>query len=331
MQKESRKGGDDFMKLDELQKIAKLASVTAVMNNSPEQHELLRQALREEGFDLANLYQELEMSSPYVNTHRDTSYGVNTVSLHSHAYSELIYCRQADGVEYLVGSNRYKLQPGDIVFIYPGVSHCPLMPEQMADAYVRDVIWLSADFTQRIQGIFGEEETWHPGELTPLRTAGTKWEFLGDLFARGVREEEGRKQGWEAAVIGNTLMIVAYLQRIYSQRSGDKIQAEKPELLDRIAACIEENYSSHISATELARRFYVSSSTISHLFKQRMGVSVYRYITQRRLIAAKSRIEAGESMENVALAVGFSDYSGFYRAFKQEYGISPRQYRNLRE
>jgi AraC-like DNA-binding protein len=62
-----------------------------------------------------------------------------------------------------------------------------------------------------------------------------------------------------------------------------------------------------------------------------MGVSVYRYITQRRLIAAKSRIEAGESMENVALAVGFSDYSGFYRAFKQEYGISPRQYRNLRE
>ena len=31
------------------------------------------------------------------------------------------------------------------------------------------------------------------------------------------------------------------------------------------------------------------------------------------------------------MRVGFSDYSSFYRAFKQEYGISPRQYRALQE
>lgn len=318
------------MKLDELQRIAKLVSASAVMQNTPEQHELLRQALRNEGFDPSKLYQELEMSSHFVNTHRDTSYGVNTVSLHSHAYSELIYCRHAEGVEYLVGSNRYKLQSGDIIFIYPGVSHCPMVSERMQGPYVRDVIWLSADFTQRLPEIFHNEGN-KPAALAPLRTANTQWEFLGDLFARGVKEEESCQPGWEAAVIGNTLMIMAYLQRIYSQRSEGKIQAEAPALLDRIAAYIEQNHTSHISAAELAQRFYVSSSTISHLFKQRMGVSVYRYITQRRLIAAKSRIEAGESLENVALAVGFSDYSGFYRAFKQEYGISPRQYRDLQE
>ena len=32
-------------------------------------------------------------------------------------------------------------------------------------------------------------------------------------------------------------------------------------------------------------------------------------------------------MEAVAEQVGFSDYSSFFRAFKQEYGVSPRQYR----
>ena len=32
---------------------------------------------------------------------------------------------------------------------------------------------------------------------------------------------------------------------------------------------------------------------------------------------------------DVAEQVGFTDYSSFYRAFKQEYGISPRQYRKL--
>ena len=48
---------------------------------------------------------------------------------------------------------------------------------------------------------------------------------------------------------------------------------------------------------------------------------------QRRLIDAKTRIENGQRLEEVAAQTGFSDYSGFYRAFRNEYGISPRQYR----
>ena len=33
-----------------------------------------------------NLYQELEMDSPYVDTHRDISYGAEQVQLHSHSF-----------------------------------------------------------------------------------------------------------------------------------------------------------------------------------------------------------------------------------------------------
>ena len=70
-------------------------------------------------------------------------------------------------------------------------------------------------------------------------------------------------------------------------------------------------------------------STVSHLFRQKLGVSFYRYVTQRRLIAAKTLIEQGQPLEAVASQTGFLDYSGFYRAFKQEFCISPRQYRKL--
>ena len=49
----------------------------------------------------------------------------------------------------------------------------------------------------------------------------------------------------------------------------------------------------------------------------------YRYM--------KPLIEKGIPLEDVCLQVGFSDYSGFYRAFRQEYGISPRQYRKVQD
>ena len=109
------------------------------------------------------------------------------------------------------------------------------------------------------------------------------------------------------------------------------MKAEKPELLDRITAFVEAHYDQEITIADLSRQFYVSSSTVSHLFKQRLGVSFYRYVTQRRLIAAKNLIQKGVLMENVAAKTGFADYSGFYRAFRKEYGVSPRQYRALQE
>ena len=164
-----------------------------------------------------------------------------------------------------------------------------------------------------------------------LRTAGTQWEYLGELFSKGVAESERQKDGWEAAVVGNTVTLLTHIKRATNGRPAKGVQAEKPELLDRIMAYVEKNYPKSITIGDLAKAYFVSSSTVSHLFKQKMGVSFYRYVTQRRRIAAKSLIEDGVSLEEVAVRSGFQDYSGFYRAFKQEFGISPRQYRAMRE
>lgn len=285
--------------------------------------------LKERGIDPSNLYQELEMSSRFVNTHRDVSFSNTTVNLHSHDYIELIYCHNAADVEYLIGANRYRLQKGDIVYVPPGVSHRPILPEKLSSPYERDVLWISQEFVNTIQEMYPNDTVRQPEQSVPIRTAGTRWEFLGELFRNGVLEEEQKRPGWEAAVFGNTLMIFANLKRAYSEHTAGTMQAEKPELLDRIAAYIEKNYVEHITIDDLARQFYVSNSTISHLFKQKMGVSIYRYITQRRLIAAKSLIAAKKPMEEISQAVGFADYSTFYRAFKQEFGISPRQFAQL--
>lgn len=269
------------------------------------------------------------MTSRFVDTHRDTSFSNAQINLHSHAFYELLYCRTSGGAEYLVGSERYRIQPGDILFVPPGISHRPLMPEQTEEPYTRYVLWISPSFLEGLAEMFPRPFQDHRYEVGMLRTAGTKWEHLGDLFRRNVQESEERAEGWEAAVIGNTLNLLAQIHRAAADRSVGELRAETPELLDEITAFVEENYHRHFTIDDLARHLYISSSTVSHFFKQKVGVSLYRYVTQRRLIAAKALIEKGIPLEDVCSQVGFADYSGFYRAFKQEYGIPPRQYRNL--
>ena len=312
------------MKIDEVQKLSRM--------NWPRTEEGYRQMmeyLRESGIDPSRVYQELEMSSRYVNTHRDVSYSNGTVNLHSHNYTEVLFCRRSAGVEYLIGSNRYRLQKGDIVYVPPGVSHRPILPAKMTVPYERDVLWISQEFLNTMGNLFPEGTAAQWDHSIPIRTAGTRWEFLEELFRTGVLEEEAKRPGWEMTVMGNTLMILAHMTRAYMERSAGAMKAEKPELLDRITAYIERNYTEHITVDDLARQFYVSNSTISHLFKQKMGVSLYRYITQRRLIAAKLMIAEKVPMEEISHRVGFVDYSTFYRAFKQEFGISPRQFSQL--
>lgn len=289
----------------------------------------LPKELQSLGLDPSVFYQELEMESTYVDTHRDVSSSNTNIHFHSHAFYEVLCCRNTCGAEYLINSERYKLKKGDIIFVPPGISHRPLLPETVTEAYCRDVLWISEEFMAHFVDTFPElslEKFSKPGLF---RTAGTRWEYICELFRSGVTEAEGGSHCWEAIVCANTLTIMAHLIRASHDIHTTPMRAETPELLDRVLAYVEEHLSEHLTLGDIARRFYVSESTITQTFRKKMGVSFYRCVTQRRLVSAKLLIEQGLPMESVAEQVGFSDYSSFFRAFKQEFGISPRQYRKM--
>ena len=117
--------------------------------------------------------------------------------------------------------------------------------------------------------------------------------------------------------------------RAFNKPENQILRSEKPELLDDVVSYIETHLHEKISLAETAARFFVSESTIGQTFQKKMHVSFYHYVTQRRLIAAKSIISQESNLDILSEKVGFSDYSAFYRAFKKEFGISPREYRNL--
>ena len=109
--KRSRLIGGRFVKLSDLRQLTK---------NVPDlQGAMLQQWLQEQlssmGMDPSMIYQELEMTSRFVDTHRDISYPNAHMQLHSHAFYELLFCCNSCNAEYLVGSQRYRLREGDLI------------------------------------------------------------------------------------------------------------------------------------------------------------------------------------------------------------------------
>ena len=85
-----------------------------------------------------------------------------------------------------------------------------------------------------------------------------------------------------------------------------------------ISECVEyigQNLKTAISIKELSKKLNVSESALTHTFKKEMGISVHKYIQQKRLIFAKNLIEKGEKPSKIYFDCGYSDYSAFYKAY----------------
>ena len=285
--------------------------------------------LAAEGIVIGNLYQELEMSSGPVSFHSDISYNRQSISLHSHSFYEIMFCRSCDRVEYLVGANRYRLAAGDLILVAPGVSHKPILPDDMQYAYERDILWVSSDLVERICELFPASLLKTVQGFSLLRTKGSDWSYIGDYFSDGLREFEEMQTGYEESATATAMLILTHLCRAAHSGEAHHSQAEQPTLLTSFIEYIENNLSESLTLNSIAAHFYISRSAVSKFFREEMDTSFHRFLTQRRLILAKQLISGGEGLERVAQLCGFTDYSVFYKAFKKEYGLSPREFAKL--
>lgn len=97
-------------------------------------------------------------------------------------------------------------------------------------------------------------------------------------------------------------------------------------LLDDVFAYIHTHLTEEISLEQLEQEFYVSRHHLIREFKKRTGQTVHRYIVKARLDLCRKYIEQGYSITEVYRMGGFGGYNHFFRAFKQAYGMTPREY-----
>ncbi len=313
-------------------KISFLRDLQRKFNNpkTEEEYNEVIEYVQNLGINLGNLYQELEMSSTYANIHKDITYKKSNVSLHSHSFYEVLFCRSADRVKYLVGSRQYKLSAGDIVIVAPGVSHVPMLPDDMQYPYERDILWVNAEFMKRIFDLFPESRLPNMKNALVLRTKGTGYGgAIGEYFADGIRETTEQKTAYDKVITAHAILIMTHIVRALSEAAESDFEPEKPTMINALIEHIEGHLDEKLSLDEVAAQFYTSRGTINNLFRQNMDTSFYKFVTQRRLNLAKVLIGEGVSLDEVSLKCGFSDYSTFYKAFKKEFGISPREFSKI--
>lgn len=101
----------------------------------------------------------------------------------------------------------------------------------------------------------------------------------------------------------------------------------KTTLLDQITAYVEANLEEKLTLKNVADHFGVSVSTVTQLFQKKADQTFHDYVTECRMNAARKLILKGWQLETVGREVGYRDHSTFYRAFRQRFGVSPREYR----
>ena len=99
-------------------------------------------------------------------------------------------------------------------------------------------------------------------------------------------------------------------------------------IIKNTVSFIGNNYQRDISLKILAANSYCNPSYLSHIFKEKMDITVSDYINQVRIERSKELLKITNlSITDIALSVGYNNLNYFSRVFKKYTGISPSDYR----
>jgi AraC-like DNA-binding protein len=156
------------------------------------------------------------------------------------------------------------------------------------------------------------------------RHAGAVSEALGRIEA----ELHEPRLGHELLLRAQLLELVVVLARAEHTAAEDP-QRHRPRL-EQTLSLIHEHFSEPLSLAALARHAGMSISRFSCVFRETLGTSPLDYVAATRMREARRRLRAaGQSIAEVAYAVGFQDSNYFSRSFKQHHGMSPREFRDM--
>ena len=262
---------------------------------------------------------------------RDVS-PINIV-LHSHDFYELYFFVGGKAV-YSVENLHYNLVPGDIMLVNANVLH-QLDVENKNIVYERIVLWINPKYMKKIStkesdlaNCFvkaNQNKSFLVRDFNlseKVRSSLLKIENLENQKSFGTDIEK-------EILIKNLLIDVNRFfasEKFDARATNARYAKHASEIVTNTMKYIEKNLQNELTLDEISRNVYMSKFYLSRIFREETKTTIHQYITKKRLIYSKSLIEKNIPIKELYEQCGFKDQSSFFRSFKAEFGITPKQY-----
>ena len=246
------------------------------------------------------------------------------IDWHYHTFHKIIVFLSGDG-SYAIEGERYPLRPGDVIFVGRGCVH---RPEITANAdYERYILYISPEYLKRkstdcnLETCF--DRAWEKFSFAarPRVQYPELRRLLKELEQLPKEEGFGRELLMEAVFLRFLITVTRAMEErqlryVPSAVSDSKIAA----ILQHLA----EHLTDPVTVEALAKTFAMSKYHMMRKFKEATGYTIHSYLTSKRLLLARELMLSGKSATDACFDCGFLDYSAFSRAYKKEFGTSPR-------
>ena len=130
-----------------------------------------------------------------------------------------------------------------------------------------------------------------------------------------------------AKAIELSCLLLAHLNDREQAESTLSLAPTRLAGLDHARDLLDQQYAEHWTLSRLAKTVGLSKSSLTQGFRQRFGVSVFEHLHQRRMQRASQLLcRHGATITDVSAAVGYHYVCNFSTAFRQYFGVSPKDF-----
>ena len=213
-----------------------------------------------------------------------------------------------------------QLQPGECALIFPNQFH------HYMDVETGRMEWLFITFELR------NSEAIRVLQNTPRVLVGAAFEYLHGLVREFVHPRDTAPDTLEIAY---QLSRLLFHLRDCQQLPGDRRDIHSSDdvrdvILESINRYVRAHLSQAVTIGDIAADLGYSVSHLRAVFRDRLGVSLGRYMRESRLSEAAQLLQTSTfNVSEIGEKCGFESLYAFSRAFRKAYGIPPRTYRQL--
>lgn len=137
---------------------------------------------------------------------------------------------------------------------------------------------------------------------------------------------QGTTEPLEAESLALTLVRRALGPRTTHTVGGN---AGRQRIVDRAKLVLASDLARRFTLSEIAAEVRVSPIYLTQLFQQVEGLPLYRYHLRLRLARALDMLSQCDDLTTLSMDLGFSSHSHFTAAFRQAYGRTPSEFRDV--